>query len=812
MKKQQVTIDIDGMHCAACARNVERALSEQDGVSDVTVNVTTEKAYLVYDPDLVRPAQLVAQVEGAGYGAGTERLVLPIGGMHCAACSASVEKALVGVPGVTDASVNLASERALVTVLSGAVSRERLVEAVAGAGYEVLSDTHSQAVEPVDRQVVAAQQAQRRMWIAWALAGPVMLLMLSHMILRLSWPGPLARELVLMGLALPVLLWPGWPTYRSAWSALRHGSANMDVLIALGTLASWLSGPISLFTPLPSYAAVAAMIMAIHLTGRAIEARAKGRASQAMRELLKLGAKTAHMLVDGEEHDLPVEQLRMGDLMRVRPGEKVPTDGVVVAGESSVDESMATGESLPVTKVEGDEVIGATVNQDGVLTVRATRVGSETFIAQVVRMVEEAQGSRVPIQALADKVTAVFVPAVLGVALLTLAAWLLFGSVLTAVPRWASGFLPWVDASLSPGTFALVATISTLVIACPCALGLATPTALMVGTGLGARQGILIRDGAAIQTMRDVSTIVLDKTGTLTVGAPRVTDIWAANADDKSLLRLAASAESGSEHPIARAVVRYAQDEGIDLVAPTVTEVHRGQGIEARVGEHAVRVGSPDWLVGQGISSRSDAPLARWRGEAKTTMLVAVDGQLVGALAVSDTLRPEARAAIAALHDLGLRTALLSGDNRASAEAIGRMAGIDHVVAGVLPGGKVEEIERLQAAYGRVAMVGDGINDAPALAQADVGIAIGTGTDIAIEAADLVLVRGDLWGIVRAVRLSRATFRKIRQNLAWAFGYNLLMVPLAVLGLMHPALAEVAMALSSITVVANANALRRARL
>jgi len=812
MNKHKLSLDIVGMHCAACARNVERALSEEEGVSDVTVNVTTDKAYLVYDPDLVQPGRLVAKVESAGYGAGTERLILPIGGMHCAACSASVQKALAAVPGVIDASVNLASERALVTVLSGAATRATLAQAVEGAGYEVLNEPVGPVTEPIDRQVQAAQEAQRRMWIAWALAGPVMLLMLAHMVLGLHWPGPLARELILMGLALPVLLWPGWPTYRSAWSSLRHGSANMDVLIALGTLASWLSGPISLFTPLPSYAAVAAMIMAIHLTGRAIEARAKGRASQAMRELLKLGAKTAHVLVDGEEHDLPVEQLRMGDLMRVRPGEKVPTDGVVISGESSVDESMATGESLPVTKAKGDQVIGATVNQDGVLTVRATRVGSETFLAQVVRMVEEAQGSRVPIQALADRVTAVFVPVVLGVALLTLAAWLVLGGQLIAVPGWAARFLPWVDASLRPGTFALLATISTLVIACPCALGLATPTALMVGTGLGAQQGILIRDGAAIQTMRDVSMVVLDKTGTLTEGAPRVTDVWAADGDERSLLRLAASAESGSEHPVARAVVSHAQDQNVDLVAPTVTEVHRGQGIEARVGEQAVRVGSPDWLLGQGILPRTAAPVERWRAAAKTTMLVAVDGQLAGALAVSDTLRPEAREAISALHDLGLRTALLSGDNRASAEAIGRQAGIEHVVAGVLPDGKVDEIARLQARYGRVAMVGDGINDAPALAQADVGIAIGTGTDIAIEAADLVLVRGDLWGIVRAVRLSRATFRKIRQNLAWAFGYNLLMVPLAVLGLMHPALAEVAMALSSITVVANANALRRARL
>ena len=811
MGKKQLDIEILGMSCASCARNVERALATQSGVDDVTVNIASEKAHLVYDPALVDVGQLVAKVEGAGYGAASAQMILPIGGMHCAACSSNVERALQAVPGVIDAHVNLASERATVTVLAGAATRADLAAAVTNAGYKVLEDAPLNGADaPVDRQVLAMEQARRRMWIAWALAGPIMLLMLLHMVVGVVWPGDLARELIIMALAVPVLFWPGRPTYRSAWSALRHGTANMDVLIALGTGASWVSGLISLFTPLSSYAGVAAMIMAIHLTGRYIEARAKGRASQAMRQLLQMGAKTAHVLIDGQEHDLPIEQVHQGDLLRVRPGEKVPTDGVVVSGESAVDESMATGESMPVSKAEGDELIGASLNQGGALTMRATRVGSETFMAQVARMVEQAQGTRVPIQALADRVTAVFVPAVLGVALLTLLAWLIFGEALMAVPQWAARYLPWVDASLSPGTLALVATISTLVIACPCALGLATPTALMVGTGLSARHGILIRDGAAIQAMRDVSLVVFDKTGTLTEGVPQVTDVWTADDDERELLRLAASAELGSEHPIARAIVRRAESQHIDLAEPAVTQAISGQGIEARVDDHAVLIGSAGLLRERGIGlADQSTPIESWHEQAKTTMLVAVDGRLAGALAVADGLRPEASAALAALREMGLRTAMLSGDNQQTAEAVARQAGIDHVVAGVLPAGKVDEIRRLQEVYGRVAMVGDGINDAPALSQADVGIAIGTGTDIAIEAADMALVRGDLWGVVRAVKLSRATFRKIRQNLFWAFGYNLVMVPLAVLGLMHPALAEVAMAISSITVVSNANALRR---
>jgi len=652
--------------------------------------------------------------------------------------------------------------------------------------------------------------ARRRMWIAWAFTGPVVVIMLLHMLAGFSWPSMLAVEVALMALSLPVLIWPGGPTYRSAWNSVTHGGANMDVLIALGTSASWLSGPLSMVTTISSYAAVSAMIMAIHLTGRYIEATAKGRASQAIRRLLELGAKTAHLLVAGQEFEVPVAQIKVGDILIVRPGEKVPTDGRIVKGESTLDESMATGESMPVSRGEGDDVIGATLNLTGLLQVEATRVGADTFLAQVVRMVEEAQGTKVPIQEFADRVTGVFVPIIIGIAALTALVWLVFPGPMSAAMAAMQNVLPWVDPQQTPLTLALVATISVLVIACPCALGLATPTALMVGSGLGAENGILIRSGAAIQTLRDARAVVLDKTGTLTTGRPEVTDVVALGTDQRALLTAVASAEVGSEHPVGQAIVRAARERGLPVGEPETFSAVRGKGIRATLDGNNWLVGSPRLMAEEGIALDDvSADIVRLEDEARTAVVAARNGVLVGIVAVADALKPEAAEAVRALQRMGLQTVMLTGDNRQTASAIARQAGIDQVVAEVLPDGKVDQIRRLQERYGVVAMVGDGINDAPALTQADVGIAIGTGTDIAIEAADITLVRGDLWGVAGAVRLSQATFRKIRQNLFWAFFYNLLMVPLAILGLMHPALAEIAMATSSITVVTNANLLRR---
>jgi len=809
-----ISLDILGMTCASCANAVERGLRAAEGVKGANVSIATERATVIYDPSIVDLSQLAAKVRDSGYDAAARREILSIGGMTCAACVRHVERALNKVDGVVSVSVNLATERATVEYLAGAVSVESLKTAVHDAGYEVLDAPIGETHEgPGDLETQKMEVARRRMWIAWAFTVPVVVIMLLNMVAGIAWPSLIATEVALMVLALPVLGWPGWPTYRSAFRAVRHGTANMDVLIALGTAASWISGPLSLVTPLASYAGVAAMIMTIHLTGRYIEARAKGRASQAIRKLLELGAKTAHVLVDGQEFDIPVSQVKVGDTMVVRPGEKIPTDGQVVWGDSMVDESMATGESMPVPKSAGAEVIGATVNQTGLLRVNATRVGADTFLAQVVRMVEEAQGTKVPIQEFADRVTAVFVPVIIGIALLTLTGWLLGGSALRPVLETFQSALPWVDPNLGSMTLALAATISVLVIACPCALGLATPTALMVGSGMGAENGILIRHGAAVQALRDARAIVFDKTGTLTLGQPQVTDVVALDGDEATLLERVAAAESGSEHPIARAIVASARKRSLTVGEPEAFEALRGRGVRVRQNGDSWLIGSPRLMEDEGVRlDDASETLVRFEAEAKTPIVAVRNGRLVGLLAVADAIKPEALEALRALRRMGLVTAMLTGDNRQTADAIARRAGIDHVVAEVLPEGKVVEIRRLQEEYGSVAMVGDGINDAPALAQADVGMAIGTGTDIAIEASDITLVRGDLWGVAAAVRLSRATFRKIRQNLFWAFFYNILMVPLAVLGLMHPALAEAAMAFSSITVVTNANLLRRTRI
>jgi len=819
MSQQTITLPVRGMTCASCVAHVEKALKGVDGVADVNVNLATEKAHVQFNTDAVRVGDLVQAVHETGYEIPTETVILPIGGMTCASCAAHVEKALGRVSGVVRASVNLATEKATVTFVPGVAGLEDFRKAVAEAGYQVL-ETLAEAVEEEheDEAERKMRQARFRMRVAWALTAPIILWMLPEMIWGVMWPNEMVFNAGMILLALPVLFWVGRRTYRSGFTAVLHGYANMDTLISLGTGVSLLTGPASFLFPVANYAGVAAMIMAFHLTGRYVEETARGRASQAIRKLLELGARTARILEEGREVEVPVEAVQVGDVMVVRPGEKIPTDGVVLEGESAVDESMATGESMPVNKRPGDEVIGATVNQEGLLKVRATRVGKDTFLAQVIKLVEEAQGSKVPIQEFADRVTGVFVPVVMSIAVLTLAAWLLFPGAMTSLVR-VGAFLPWVNPDLGAVTLAIVSTVAVLVIACPCALGLATPTALMVGSGMGAEHGILIRSGEAIQTLKDVRVVVFDKTGTVTKGKPEVTD-QIPNSQfpippespipDSRLLYWAASAERGSEHPLGRAIVERAEAEGLTLAEPREFQALRGRGVVATVDGRRVLVGSRRLMEEHGLDvAPLEETVRRLEEEAKTAILVAVDGHLAGVLAVADTLKEDSRDAIAELHRMGLETAMITGDNRRTAEAIARRVGIDHVLAEVLPDGKVAEVRKLQEQMGLVAFVGDGINDAPALAQADVGIAIGTGTDIAIEAGDVTLVRGELTGVVEATNLSRATFRKIRQNLFWAFFYNVVMIPLAVVGWMHPVLAEIAMATSSVTVVTNANMLRR---
>ena len=822
MTEQTIALPIEGMTCASCVAHVQHGLEEVEGVLKANVNLATEQASVVLDPTRVSLARLIDAVRDTGYDVTTQTISLPIGGMTCASCVSHVEGALAKIPGVLKVNVNLATEKATVEYIPTVSGLADFRRAVAAAGYEVLPTAEELAEEELSREVRKMQDARRRMLLAWLFTAPIILWMLPEMLFGVAWPNPTIFKLGMLLLAAPVLFWVGRRTYVAAWSSTIHGAPNMDALIALGTGASFLTGIATFFVPIPSYAGVSAMIMAFHLTGRYVEASAKGRASQAIRKLLELGAKTARVLVDGVEQEVPIDAVQVGDVMVIRPGEKIPTDGIVVEGESAVDESMATGESMPVNKRPGDEVIGATVNQDGLLKVRATRVGKDTFLAQVVRLVEQAQGTKVPIQAFADRVTSVFVPIVVVIAALTFLAWFLFPETLRPITVWVSRFLPWVDPNLNAFTLALINTVSVLVIACPCALGLATPTALMVGSGIGAENGILIRSGEAIQAMRDVRVVVFDKTGTLTKGRPEITDEIVKRetknvkreSEPETLLRWAASVEVGSEHPLGKAIVRKAEEQGLVLGDLTNFEAQRGKGVRGVVDGQTVLVGSRALMEENGVERTAleeiEGDMRRLEDAGKTAMLVAVNGELLGLLAVADTLKDDAVAAVRELKALGLETAMITGDNRRTAQAIARQVGIDHVLAEVLPEDKLIEVKRLQTeTEGLVAMVGDGINDAPALTQADVGIAIGTGTDIAIEAADITLVRGDLSGVVSAVKLSRATFNKVMQGLFWAFFYNVVMIPLAILGMMHPVLAEIAMASSSITVVTNANLLRR---
>ncbi|MHC4480305.1 MAG: heavy metal translocating P-type ATPase [Planctomycetota bacterium] len=812
---ESITFPVAGMSCATCARTIESALMELPGVGEATVNFAAETARVRYDRHRSGRQEMAGAVRQAGYEVPelSASCSFEVTDMSCQSCAQTIEKALRAVEGVQEARVNFAVGKAFVRYDADVVAPAGLAAAIEDAGYTVGEGT-AEGGAGEDESVRQMRLARRRMIIAWSVTGPIMLLMLPFMIgLEAVRPYHVLYEWAVVLLAIPVLALAGFRTYRSALKGLRHLSANMDVLIMLGSGSAFLTGPLSLAgLPIYNYAGVGAMIMAFHLTGRYVEAKAKGRASQAIRKLLELGAKSARVLRDGEEVEVPVDRIEVGDVMVVRPGAKIPTDGVVVDGSSAVDESMATGESIPVSKEEGDEVIGATINQQGVLKVRATRVGEETFLSQVVKMVQEAQGTTVPVQALVDRVTAYFVPAVIGLALLTFAMWMVFHGPLQRLAAYAAELLPWVNPELSAISLAVFAGVAVMVIACPCALGLATPTALMVGSGMGAQNGILIRSGEAIQLMRDVRTIVFDKTGTITRGRPEVTDLVPLNGrGEQEVLRLAASLEAGSEHPLARAVVRRAQEAGVELAGISDFEAVAGKGIRGKVADREVLVGTRALMEEAGIGcEEAEEALRRLENEAKTSVLAAAGGEVVGVIAIADTLKDGSAAAIGRLKEMGFEVAMITGDNDRTARAIADQVGIGRVLAEVLPDRKAAEVRRLQEQTGPVAMVGDGINDAPALVQADVGIALGTGTDIAIESADITLVRGDLDAVVSAVKLSRATFRKIKQNLFWAFGYNVIAIPAAMLGLLHPAIAEAAMAFSSVSVVLNSTLLQRA--
>jgi P-type Cu+ transporter len=810
----RLELPVGGMSCASCVARVEDAIRAVPGVSGVGVNLATGRASV--ELGSAEPRDVVAAVAAAGYEPGSDEITFSVRGMSCASCVGRVEEALRRLPAVLEANVNLASESARVRYLPGAAEPADLLAAVAAAGYE--AETVQAGPERSDRERAARaaehRSLKRSLTLAAVLTLPIFVVeMGGHVIPAFQHAvhdtlGTGNVYLLFFLLASVVQFGPGLRFYRKGWPALIQGAPDMNSLVMLGTSAAYGYSVVATFLPgvLPEgtvhvYYEASAVIITLILLGRFLEARARGATSEAIRKLMGLRPRTARVTRAGEVLEIDADQVRPGDLVLVRPGERLPVDGEVTQGSSWVDESMITGEPVPVLKEPGAKVVGGTVNGQGSLTFTATRVGSDTVLAQIIRMVEAAQGSKLPIQALVDRVTRYFVPVVIGIAILTFVVWLIFGPAPAL-------------------TLALVNAVAVLIIACPCAMGLATPTSIMVGTGKGAEMGVLFRGGDALQALRGIEVVALDKTGTLTEGRPELTGILAApGLDEAEVLALAASVETHSEHPIAQAIVRGVQSRGLALAEVQGFAAEPGQGARATVDGRTVLVGSARFLSGAGVDPGRFAEVAdRFADEGATPLYVAADGRLAALLAVADPLKPSARPTVERLHAQGLQVVMISGDHRRTAEAIARELGIDQVIAEVLPEGKVEAVRELQQGGRKVAFVGDGINDAPALAQAEVGIAIGSGTDVAMESAEVVLMSDNLAGITHAIALSRATLRNIRQNLFWAFVYNATLLPVAAgvlypfLGiLLSPMFAALAMAFSSVSVVTNALRLKRFR-
>lgn len=797
---KEATMQIKGMTCAACSARIEKGLNKMPGVEDANVNLALERSTIHYDSGQISAAELEQKILDLGYEVVKEKRDFAITGMTCAACSARIEKVLNKMEGVSSAGVNLAIEKATVEYNPAQTSPKEIVQRIEKIGYGAIIDDAKEAGDYRQKEI---QKQTTKLIVSAVLSFPLLWAMVSHFSFTsfIYLPDFVMNPFVQMALATPVQFLIGWQFYMGAYKALRNKSANMDVLVVLGTSAAYFYSVYQAIIYQNShhsaqlYFETSAVLITLIILGKLFEAKAKGRSSEAIKKLMNLQAKTAVVIKDGKEIEVLLEDVIKDDILVVKPGEKIPVDGMVLEGNSAVDESMLTGESIPVDKIIGDEVIGSTVNKNGFLKVRAAKIGRETALAQIIKVVEEAQGSKAPIQRLADKISGIFVPVVVGIALVTFLIWFLL---------------------VQPGEFtdALEAMIAVLVIACPCALGLATPTSIMAGSGRAAEFGILFKGGEHLETTHHIDTVIVDKTGTVTNGKPELTDViiegpW----KETEFLSFVGTAEKQSEHPLAKAIVQGIQSKGVYLKTVTDFEAFPGYGVRAIIDQKVVLIGTRKLMVENKIETGSaGTTMETLETGGKTAMLVSIDGHYAGLIAVADTLKSTSKDAIDRLKSMNIDVIMITGDNKRTADAIAKDVGIDHIIAEVLPEGKAEEVSKLQQAGKRVAMVGDGINDAPALASADIGMAIGTGTDIAMEAADITLISGDLNSIADAILMSRETMKNIKQNLFWAFAYNVIGIPIAAIGLLAPWVAGAAMAFSSVSVVLNALRLQKIKL